>query len=125
MRYSATQYARALYDLVEEVASLKRNGVIRDFLDTVAKNGALSLLPEIIREFEAISNKASGIHDVTVHAPERLPEAGISRKLSFKSKVRSVRDVRLAGGIVIEVDDLRVDNSVKMRMDRIRQALVG
>lgn len=123
MRYSAPQYATVLYELAEDTAPAKRRGMVRDLLDSVARNGLLSLLPEIIREFESISDKAAGMHKVTVYAPERLSEGGMSQKLHFKSKVQSVRDVRLGGGVVIEVDDLRVDNSVKMRMERIRKAL--
>jgi F0F1-type ATP synthase delta subunit len=132
MKYSPHQYATALHDLARETPLAKRRGMVREFLAAVAKNGSLSLLPEIIREYECLSDKEKKLRHVTVRAPERLPESGIARKLHFppahgfgragKVKVKSERDARLMGGAVIEVDDLRVDNSIRMRLERARQA---
>jgi len=122
MRYSPAQYATVLYELTGDAPATKRREVIRDFLTAVGKNGAFSLLPEIVREFEAISDKKEHIHHVTISTPERLPEAGVARKVPFKAKVRALRDVRLKGGAMLEVDDLRIDNSIAMRLERIRKA---
>lgn len=123
MRYTPTQYAHALRDLAREAPLAKRRGMVREFLAAVAKNGSLSLLPEIAREYEALLDREKKLRHVTVRAPERLSEGSVARKLRFKAKVKSVRDVRLLGGAVIEVGDLRVDNSVARRLGRIRSAL--
>lgn len=123
MRYSASQYARAFRELVAETPAPKRRALIRGFLATLAKNSGLVLLPEIIREYEAQRRKEKGVHAVVVHAPERLSEGGVARKLGFKAQVKSERDIRLRGGAVIELDDVRVDNSIAKRMGRIREAL--
>lgn len=124
MRYSAAQYAQALRDLARETAPAKRRAVVREFIATVAKNNSLSSLPEIIREYETLSDREKKLRHVTIRAPQRLPEGGIARKLRFKAKVKSERDARLLGGAVIEVDDVRVDNSIARRLQRVRAALV-
>ena len=59
---------------------------------------------------------------MTISTPERLPEGGVAQKLPFKANVRALRDVRLKGGATLEVDDLRVDNSIAMRLERISKA---
>ena len=123
MKYSSVQYAKALHDLTRETPPAKRRSMIREFLAAVAKNGSLGALPDIVREYEALADQQKKICRVTVRAPERLPESGVARKLHFRAKVRSERDVRLGGGAVIEVNDLRVDNSVAMRMERARRVL--
>lgn len=123
MRYSAPQYATALHDLARETPRAKRRGMIREFLATVAKNSSLSLLPEIAREYEALADREKGLRHVTVRAPERLPAGGVARKLHFKAAVKSERDARLLGGAVIEVGDVRVDNSLARRLGRVREAL--
>lgn len=133
MKYSSIQYAHALRDLVRETPPAKRRGMIREFLAAVAKNSSLALLPEIIREYEAQKRKERGVRVVIVRAPERLSEAGVARKLRFppphgfgrasKAKVKSERDTRLRGGAVVEMDDLRVDNSIAKRLGRLREAL--
>jgi len=123
MKYSSVQYAKALHDLTRETPPAKRRSMIREFLAAVAKNGSLGALPDIVREYEALADQQKKICRVTVRALERLPESGVARKLHFRAKVRSERDVRLGGGAVIEVNDLRVDNSVAMRMERARRVL--
>lgn len=125
MRYSPTQYAAALRDLVEEAPAAKRRETVQKFLDALAKQGALPLLSEIVREFEHAGDKKAGLHNVSIAAPEHLHEGTVGRKLPFKVRVNVVRDMRLRGGAVVEIDGLRVDNSIKMRMERIREALVG
>lgn len=125
MKYSPQQFARALHDLVKDTAPAKRRGMIREFLAAVAKNASLGLLPDIIREYEAFSDREKKLRHVTVRAPERLPESGVARKLHFKARVKSELDARLMGGVVIEVDDLRIDNSITSRMRRARQAFIS
>lgn len=124
MRYSPTQYAEALFDLAEEAVPAKRREAVREFLSAVMKNNALGLLPEIIREFEAISDRKAKIHQVTISTPERVSAEGVAKKIHFKSKVTALRDVRLLGGAVVEVDDLRIDNSVAGRLGRAREAFI-
>jgi F0F1-type ATP synthase delta subunit len=123
MHYSPHQYASVLHELISDAPAAKRREVIREFLDIVAKNNSLSLLPEITREYGELRDREKKVRQVTVRAPERLPESGVARRLWFKAKINSVRDVRLLGGAVVEVDGLRVDNSVRMRMERARKAL--
>ena len=135
MKYTPNQYAQALHDLAEDTAPAKRRGMIREFVRTLAKNGSLGLLPEIIREFEQQRDREKGIRHVIVRAPERLSEAGVARKLHFppahgfgragKARVKSERDARLMGGVVVEVDDIRVDNSVARRLERARKAFTS
>jgi F0F1-type ATP synthase delta subunit len=124
MRYNAQQYAEILYELTDVTTSIKRREVIREFLETVAKNGALPLLTEIQREFAHLLDVKKGVHVVTVKSSERLEPASVARKLPFKSRVNAIRDVRLSGGIALETDGLRVDNSVAGRLTRAREALV-
>ena len=121
MKYTPTQYALALYDITESAEPAKRREFIRDFLDSVTKNGALNILPDIIREFEHLSDTKGDIHQVTISTPERLSTEAVEKKLPFKGKVRALRDVRLIGGAVIEVDDLRINNSIRNRLDRARE----
>lgn len=123
MRYSPTQYATALAGLIEEAPAAKRRETIQAFLDALAKQGALPLLSEIVRECERASDKKAGLHHVSIAAPERLQEGAVARKLLFKARVNAVRDVRLKGGAVVEIDGLRVDNSIRIRLERVREAL--
>lgn len=122
MRYSPAQYAEALFDLAAEASPVKRREAIREFLSAVTKQSALGLLPEIIREFEAIFDRREKVRQVTISTPERVSAESVARKIHFKSKVTALRDARLLGGAVVEVDDVRIDNSVSGRLGRAREA---
>ncbi len=124
MRYSATEYARAFNLLVKESSPSGRRGTIRDFLSTVARQGALGLLPEIIREYSRLADKEAGVKEITIRTTERVPVTVLAKKLSFKARVEALRDVRLMGGAVVEVGDLRIDNSVANRLERARRAFI-
>lgn len=124
MRYNASQYAKALHEIIADTTATKRRDVIREFIGAVSKNGSLGSLPDIIREFQLLADRESGIRHVVVSTPERLPEGTVAFKLPFKAKVKALRDVRLGGGAVVEVDDLRIDNSIAMRMERARKAFI-
>ncbi|HCB35509.1 MAG: hypothetical protein A2W52_03345 [Candidatus Taylorbacteria bacterium RIFCSPHIGHO2_02_49_25] len=123
MHYSPTQYAEALLDLAKESAPSKRHEMVRDFLSAMERNNALNLLPEVIQEFNRILDVREKIHAVSLWSAQHLSEAGIVRKLPFRSRIESIRDVRLGGGVIAEVDGLRVDNSIFGRLARVRQAL--
>lgn len=124
MRYSAVEYAKAFNALIKESSPSKRRGTMRDFIEAVARQGSLGLLPEIIREYSHLSDKEAGIKEVTIRTTERMPAGALARKLSFKARVEALRDVRLMGGAVVEVGDLRIDNSVAHRLLRARKAFI-
>lgn len=124
MKYSSIEYARALNSLIKESSPSGRRGTIRDFLATVARQGSFGLLPEIIREYSSLSDKEAGIREVTIRTTERVPATVLTKKLSFKARVEALRDVRLLGGAVVEVGDLRIDNSVAGRLARARKAFI-
>jgi len=96
--------------------------MVRNFLTAVAKNGSLHLVPEITREYLLLSDRKANVRDVTVKTPERMSAETLARKFPFKARVEALRDIRLAGGAVIEVDDLRVDNSIARRLSLARRA---
>ncbi|MEK7170344.1 MAG: F0F1 ATP synthase subunit delta [Patescibacteria group bacterium] len=122
MKYTAVEYAKTLHSLAGESAASHRRETVRDFLSVVAKNGSLHLLPEIIREYSLLSDKEAGIRDVTVRTPETMPAGALAKEFSFKTRIKALRDVRLSGGAVIEIGDLRVDNSIARRLSRAREA---
>ncbi|MDO8564841.1 MAG: F0F1 ATP synthase subunit delta [bacterium] len=121
MRYTPQQYAQTLRALVEENPR-DRKAATRQFAQTLASQNALSLLPDIIREYEQGRLREKGVKRVVVYTPER--ETGLKHKFGVKAEVVAQSDVRLLGGVVIESGDVRVDNSIKMRMERIKEALL-
>ena len=118
--------ARILSDIVGEEEPLFAN-----FLQLVAEKGRAGELEEIAREFERLMAReerrltvelttARELSDAEAEAIVRQIEQAAGRKVEA---TRSV-DPELVGGIVLQAGSLRVDASVRGRLERLRRELV-
>lgn len=103
----------------------------RNFLNTLAANRRLNLLPEISSMFEKLRAEVENIADVEVtSAVELSPEQ--RERLAGALKKRLKRDVRLhcnvdaslIGGAIVRCGDLVIDGSLKARLERLASQLV-
>lgn len=124
MRYTPQQYVKALLELVAETPKYKHREVMREFLRTLSAHGAFPMLHDIVREVGEQIDAEKNVKRVSVRTVERESEASMRRKLHFKAAVSVIKDVRLGGGAIVEMGDLRVDNSIAMRVGRLRKALL-
>lgn len=102
---------------------------MRRFLTLVIANRRSDLLPFILHSFVAQYRKVNGITTarLTTAAPSPALEQRLAallakrgyRKVDFASDV----DADLIGGFVLQVDDLRLDASVKSQLQTLREQL--
>ena len=104
--------------------------LVRNFLMLLAEKGRAGEIEEIARDFERIVAQEKGILDVelTTAVPLSEDEAGevIAQieKASGRPVVATRRvDADLIGGIVLQAGSLRLDASVRGRLDRLRNDL--
>jgi F-type H+-transporting ATPase subunit delta len=101
------------------------------FLQVVAEKGRAAELEEIAKEFERLMAReerrltvelttARELSDDEAKAILRQIEQAAGRKVEATQKV----DPALVGGIVVQAGSLRVDASVRGRLERLRQELV-
>ncbi|HSC92547.1 MAG TPA: ATP synthase F1 subunit delta [Gaiellaceae bacterium] len=141
----------AAVDEVPELAALLENpevdpqtkgAVVRDLLadaDELVRNYALLLvekgragqLREIAREFDQMVARAEGRLDVDLTTAVELADdeaAAILRQIEQAAgrKIEATRrvDPDLIGGFILQAGTLRVDASVRGRLDRLRHELV-
>lgn len=116
-------------ELVELIGGIVGGGLdanAKNFLDTLAQNRRLGLLPEIASMYEALRADIERIADVEVVAATDLNEAQRTR-LTAALKKRLQREVRLhvsvdpslIGGAIVRSGDLVIDGSLKARLDRL------
>jgi len=120
--------------LVEFIASVTTTGSldahVRNFLDELAHNGRLGLLPEVAAMFEEMRNDAENVADVQVTSAVELNDAQRER-LATALKKRLKRDVRLhcnvdpqlLGGAVITSGDWVLDGSLRARLSALSTAM--
>jgi F-type H+-transporting ATPase subunit delta len=122
-----TVMAGALDQILEGADELVRN-----FARLVVEKGRASELAEMAAEFESLVAAEARVLDVELTTASELSDADFDRIVSDiekKSgrKVQATRSVDpdLIGGIVLQAGSLRLDASVKGRLDRLRQELVN
>ena len=105
--------------------------LFRNFLLVVAEKGRAGEIEEIAREFERLMAREERRLTVELTTARELSDdeaAAILRQIEQAAgrKVEATRSVdpALVGGIVLQAGSLRVDASVRGRLERLRQELV-
>ena len=122
--------ARAKSGLLEDVAA-DADDLLRNFLLLATEKGRIGDVEEIAREFERLVAREERRLAVELTTAVELPEeearelvAQIER--ASGRKVDAVRrvDPSLIGGLVLQAGSLRLDASVRGRLNRLRRDLV-
>jgi F-type H+-transporting ATPase subunit delta len=106
--------------------------LLRNFLLLLAEKGRAGEVEEIAREFERLAAQEEGILDVELTTAIELSDdeaRDVLQQIEQASgrKVVAARrvDPDLIGGIVLQVGSMRLDASVRGRLNRLRTELKG
>jgi F-type H+-transporting ATPase subunit delta len=104
----------------------------RNFLQLLADNRRLKLLPEIAAQFEVLRAQAERIADVDVISARELSgeqaqklQAALERRLGLTVRLHARVDPALVGGAIVRYGDLVVDGSLRGRIERLGAAMAG
>jgi F-type H+-transporting ATPase subunit delta len=104
--------------------------LVRNFVRLVVEKGRAGEVREIVAEFEALVAEQERVLDVELTTAHELSDAEFARiraDIEEKSgrKVQASRtvDPALIGGIVLQAGSMRLDASVRGRLERLRQQL--
>jgi F-type H+-transporting ATPase subunit delta len=117
-------------DVLDEVTT-GADPVLRNFVKLVASKGRAGQLRAIAEEFDAIVDREQGRVKVELTTAYELDDSeadAIVQKIE-KSSGRTVEATRsvdpdLIGGMILQAGSLRVDASVRGRLNRLRRELV-
>lgn len=121
---------RAKSRVLDEVVG-DADELVRNFLRLTAEKGRIGDIEEIAREFERLVARDERRLDVQLTTAYELSDAEakeILEQIAAASgrKVEATRavDPDLIGGLVLQAGSLRVDASVRGRLERLRKELV-
>jgi F-type H+-transporting ATPase subunit delta len=121
-----------LVGLLADVSGAGADEKLRNFLQLLADNGRLALLPEIASQFAALRADVENTADVTVTSalpltPEQSAKlvAALQRRLGRTIRLHAAVDPALVGGAVVRAGDFVVDGSLRGRIERLGNLMAG
>ena len=118
---------------IEAVAeSIGVSDLTKRFLGTLAANGRLSQLGDVIRAFRTIAAAQRGEVTAEVTSAHALTDAQLDQ-LKTRLTAREGRTVKLStkvdpdllGGLVVTIGSKRIDGSIRTRLNSLAQAMKG
>jgi F-type H+-transporting ATPase subunit delta len=124
--------------LVGSVASSIKGGELltsnagKNLLRLLSENDRLTVLPEIAAQFDALKAEAENKVKVLVTAATQVDggiaeqiKKALEQKLERTVELTLAVDPSLIGGAVIQADDMVIDGSVRTRLQRLTEKIVG
>jgi F-type H+-transporting ATPase subunit delta len=131
-RVPASQLVDFLLELASPGAAAAQAAHQRNFLQLLADNRRLKLLPEIAAQFEAMRAQSERIADVDVVSAQALSaeqssklQAVLERRLGRSVRLHPQVDQSLVGGAIVRYGDFVVDGSLRGRIERLGAAMSG
>ncbi len=116
-------------DFLAEMLGTKLTEQGRNFLQMLAENRRLVLLPEIATMFETLRAEAEHTADVQVTSAVVLSDAqrqrlaaALNKRLKREVRLHCDVDPTLIGGAIIRAGDMVIDGSLKAQLDRLAAA---
>jgi F-type H+-transporting ATPase subunit delta len=104
--------------------------LVRNFVRLVVEKGRGGEIRDIAAEFETLVAAEEGVLDVELTTAQELSDADfdrirtdIEKKSGRKVQASRTVDPDLIGGIVLQAGSMRLDASVRGRLERLRQQL--
>jgi F-type H+-transporting ATPase subunit delta len=104
--------------------------LVRNFVRLLAEKGRATELREMSAELDALVSAAGGVLDVELTTAHELSDEEFARIVgqiegASGRKVQATRSVdpALIGGLILQAGSMRLDASVRGRLERLRQQL--
>jgi F-type H+-transporting ATPase subunit delta len=126
MRKAPLTYARELHVALGSAAAADRPAIVRNFLAGLARGRKSSLRPRIAEAFKWVALAAEGRRPGRLITASALDEAtrreaqAIWKNVMFEERT----DPSLLGGAVVDIEDTRIDGSVRTRLENLKRALI-
>lgn len=117
--------------LLIKVGDKKLDEAARNFVNLLAANNRLDVLPEIAAQFERLRAEQESTLEVRLVSAQAVPKAeqdaivkALEKRFGKKVELQTEKDESLIGGAVIKAGDLVIDGSVRSRLQKLATALL-
>ncbi len=125
MKKTPLTYARELHRAMLVAEPKDQRRLVRGLLIGLARARKTNLRPRIVAAFNALALAAEGRRAGRITASRALDAATRAKaKKIFKNVIFEERtDPSLLGGAVVEVEDTRIDGSVRTKLNALKRAI--
>jgi F-type H+-transporting ATPase subunit delta len=124
-RVSLKERSAVLEGLLEGMSAPARN-----LVRLLVAHGRFALVPEVVAEYRAMVDAASGVLRIVVssavplnRAAERRIEGVLAVRMAHPVRLETVHDPALIGGLVIRMGDRVIDDSVRSHLQQLQAAM--
>ena len=124
-RVTLEERSAVLEGLLEGMSAPTRN-----LVRLLVAHGRFELLSEVVAEYRAIVDAASGVIRIVVRsavplnrAAERRIEGALAVRLAHPVRLETVHDPAVIGGLVIRMGDRVIDDSVRSHLQQLQAAM--
>ena len=103
--------------------AIKTQKIFLGFVKTLTKHNKIFLIEKVFSQFNKLIDIDEGFTEVHLTTSKKLDneklkqiEKVISQKIDSKVKLNKKVDPQIIGGIIIQIDSLMIDNSVKSKL---------
>jgi len=127
MKKTPLTYARELHAALSSSDPSERAAITRGFLAGLARSRKSALRPRILEAFKWVALAVEGRRPGMIITARKLDEAtrreaqNIWKNVAFEERT----DPSLMGGAVVEIEDSRIDGSVRARLENLKRALIN
>jgi len=123
MRHSPINYAKAMIELEQEATFKDQTELVLKFKKVLEKNNDLSLIKEIETVYKNLKIEARGKVVVIIEYFGQIDKEKIQQKFDTRAEISFIEKPELQGGIRINIGDLRIDNSLKQRLENLKKII--
>jgi len=132
-RIQPSHLGKVLYEITAGLSDKQASEKIKEFAAFLQKRRLLKYLPKVIQQYRLAYNTKESAADVTLTGAEKLNstakdhiEKQLVKELGFNEVTLSTQqDPAVLGGFKIKVDDLVVDDTVRGKINQLRDYLIS
>jgi F-type H+-transporting ATPase subunit delta len=132
MKTTAKQYARSLYEAVENKTQAEQKEIVGRFLAMLQAEGKMSQAGKIVGELEALALEEQGIIRAEVVSARKLSETSLQELIKMVKEKTECQEVlmeekidpEILGGAVVRYQDKIINFSFKHFLSKMKQNLI-
>jgi F-type H+-transporting ATPase subunit delta len=127
VKFTARQYAIALHQSLEKCSASEQKQNIINFLKILHRNRQFNIIDKVIKELDKLIKEKNDILEIDVVSAVKIEEKELvkllEKKLKKKIELKSNIDKEIIAGLIIKINDLLIDGSVKTQLRLLNNKL--